>query len=409
MALDLFFAARPVSPCRRAAFLMSRKNRILIVGAGFSGAVLARQLAEVADLPVLLIDSRDHLAGNCHTERDPETDVMVHRYGAHIFHTDREDVWNYVQRFSQFRPFFHRVKASIPRGVFGLPITLATINQFFGARFSPEEARTFVAGLGDRSIAEPCNFEEQALKFIGRELYEAFFYGYSKKQWGCEPRELSASILKRLPIRFNYNETYYTDPYQGMPLDGYTVLFERMTQHKNIEIKLATPWVPGMDSEFEHAVFTGPLDQFYGYRFGRLGYRTVFWENQTQRGDFQGTAVMNYPEAEKPYTRIVEHKHFAPWEAHDGTYVSTEYSKETEQADVPFYPKRLALDKAIFAQYLKLAQQEARTSFLGRLATYRYLDMHQVIGESLDFAPLLAEAIRDGSRRPTLPAGALPK
>jgi UDP-galactopyranose mutase len=154
---------------------MSRKNRILIVGAGFSGAVLARQVAEVADLPVLLIDSRDQLAGNCHTERDPATEVMVHRYGAHIFHTDREEVWNYVQRFSPFRPFFHRVKASIPRGVFGLPITLATINQFFGQRFSPEEARAFVAGLGDPSIGEPRNFEEQALKFIGRELYEAFF------------------------------------------------------------------------------------------------------------------------------------------------------------------------------------------------------------------------------------------
>jgi UDP-galactopyranose mutase len=159
-----------------------------------------------------------------------------------------------------------------------------------------------------------------------------------------------------------------------------------------------------MEAEFEHVVFTGPLDQFYGHRFGRLGYRTVFWKNQTLRGDFQGTAVMNYPEAEKPYTRIVEHKHFAPWEEHKSTYVSTEYSKETEPNDVPFYPKRLATDKAILARYVKLAQQETRTSFLGRLATYRYLDMHQVIGESLDFAPRLAQAITARTPRPIFPA-----
>ena len=387
---------------------MSRKNRILIVGAGFSGAVLGRQLAEVLDLPVLIIDSRDHLAGNCHTERDPQTGVLVHRYGAHIFHTDREDVWNYVRRFSEFRPFFHRVKASIPRGVFGLPITLATINQFYGKRLSPEEARVFVAGLGDQSIGEPRNFEEQALKFIGRDLYDAFFYGYSLKQWGCEPRELSASILKRLPVRFNYNESYYTDSYQGMPVDGYTVLFERMTAHKNIEIKLATSWEQGMNAEFEHVVFTGPLDQYYGYRFGRLGYRTVFWENQKMRGDFQGAAVINYPEVAKPYTRIIEHKHFTPWEEHEGTFVSTEYSKETEPGDVPFYPKRLMTDKEILAQYVKLAQQETRTSFLGRLATYRYLDMHQVIGESLDFAPRLTQAIHTGVPRPVFPPSAMP-
>jgi UDP-galactopyranose mutase len=382
---------------------MSRLKRILIVGAGFAGAVAARQLAETADLPVLLIDSRDHLAGNCHTSRDPGTDVLVHRYGAHIFHTDREDVWKYVQRFGEFRPFFHRVKASIARGVFGLPITLATINQFYGKRLSPDEARAFVATLGDQSIGEPRNFEEQALKFLGRELYEAFFHGYSKKQWGCEPRELSASILKRLPVRFNYNEGYYTDPFQGMPLEGYTALFERMTKHKNIKILLSTPWTPEMQSGFSHVVFTGPLDQYYGYRFGRLGYRTVFWENQTLRGDFQGTAVMNYPEIGKSYTRIVEHKHFAPWEEHPSTFVSTEYSKETEPIDVPFYPKRLATDKTILSMYVELAQQEAKVSFLGRLGTYRYLDMHQVIAESLEFAPLLAAAMRSGKPRPIWP------
>jgi UDP-galactopyranose mutase len=385
---------------------MSRKQRILIVGAGFAGAVLARELAEGADASVLIVDARDHVAGNCHTTRDAETNVLVHRYGAHLFHTDREDVWNYVQRFGKFRTFVHRGKACLPRGIFALPINLLTINQFFGRRFSPAEARAFIGNLGDKSIGEPRNFEEQALKFIGRELYEAFFYGYSKKQWGCEPRELSASVLKRLPVRFTCNDDYFNDPYQGMPVDGYTALIERMTTHPKIEIKLSTPWEAGMSAEFEHVVFTGPLDQFYGHRFGRLGYRTVFWENRVESGDFQGTAVMGYPDMAEPFTRIVEHKHFAPWEEHDRTYVSTEFSKETGPADVPFYPKRLAADKEMLTHYVKLARTETRTSFLGRLATYRYLDMHQVIGESLDFAPRLALAIRAGQPRPILPLAA---
>jgi UDP-galactopyranose mutase len=386
---------------------MNRKTRILIVGTGFAGAVLGRELAEMGDMSVRLIDSRDHLAGNCYTERDSATDVMVHRYGAHIFHTNREDVWNYVRRFSEFGPYVNRVKASIPKGVFGLPINLLTINQFFGKRFSPQEARIFIESLGDKSILEPRNFEEQALKFIGRELYEAFFYGYSKKQWGCEPRELSASILKRLPVRFNYNDDYFTDRFQGIPVDGYTVLIERMTRHKDIDIQLATPWDSGMLSEFDHVIFTGPLDQFYGYRFGRLGYRTVFWENQRARGDFQGNAVINYPDMGEAYTRMVEHKHFAPWEEHEGTFVSTEYSKETGPGDVPFYPKRLAPDKAMMDQYLKLAEQETKTSFVGRLATYRYLDMHQVVAESIDFAPRLAEAMRAGKPCPVFPDAAV--
>ncbi len=398
LPLDLLARAAP-----KSAQPMSRQSRILIVGAGFAGAVLARELAE-AGLPVLLIDSRDHLAGNCHTQRDPDTKILVHRYGAHIFHTDRLDVWKYVQRFAEFRPFFHRVKASIDRGVFGLPITLATINQFYGKRLAPDEARKFVTGLGDKSIDEPRNFEEQALKLLGRELYQAFFYGYSKKQWGCEPHELSASILKRLPVRFNYDEGYYTSSHQGMPFEGYTALFRRLVQHENIKILLSTSWTPEMQTGFEHIVFTGPLDQYFGYRFGHLGYRTVHWENQTLPGDFQGTAVMNYPGMEKPFTRIVEHKHFAPWEKHERTFVSTEFSKETEPIDVPFYPKRLATDKAILASYIELAQQEQKVSFLGRLGTYRYLDMHQVIGESLDFAPKLIQSLRTGQPRPIFPA-----
>jgi len=379
--------------------------RILVVGAGFSGAVAARELAQILDRPILVIDERDHLGGNCHTERDPASGVMLHRYGPHIFHTSREDVWDYVRRFAEFGPFVHRIKAMTGRGVFGLPVNLLTINQFFGKRFSPDEARAFIGTLGDPRIKEPQNFEEQALKFVGRDLYEAFFYGYTKKQWGCEPRELPASLLKRLPVRFNYDDDYYGDRFQGIPREGYTALIKRVLDHPRIEVKLGTPWQAGMAGEFEHVIFTGPLDQYYAHRFGRLGYRTVFWERTDHEGDHQGAAQMNYPEIGVPFTRKIEHKHFAPWEQHDKTVVYTELSRETEPVDVPFYPKGLAADKALLAKYLELARAETRVSFLGRLATYRYLDMHQVIGEALDFAPRLAGAIRDRQPRPVWPLG----
>ena len=384
---------------------MVSASRILIIGAGFSGAVIARELAQTLGAKVLVIDERDHVAGNCHTERDPKHGIMLHKYGAHIFHTSRDDVWSYVRQFSDFGPYVNRVKASTKRGMFSLPINLLTINNFFGKRFSPAEAQAFIATLGDSSIGEPRNFEEQALKFVGRELYETFFYGYTKKQWGCEPRELSASFLKRLPVRFNYDDSYFNDRYQGIPIDGYTAIIERILANDHIEVRLNSPWQDGMATEFDHVIFTGPIDSYYKYKFGRLGYRTVFWDRTFHEGDFQGNAVINYPDLDVDFTRIVEHKHFAPWEKHDHTAVFTEFSKETEPKDIPFYPKRLAPDKALLNQYFKLAEQEANVSFLGRLATYRYLDMHQIIAEALDFAPGLITAIREKKQRPVFPAG----
>jgi len=354
-----------------------------------------------------VIDARDHLAGNCFTERDADTGVMMHTYGPHIFHTGRQEVWDYVRKFSEFGPFVNRVKASIPRGVFGLPINLLTINQFFGKHFSPAEAKQFIERLGDKTIGEPQNFEEQALKFLGRELYEAFFYGYTKKQWGCEPNELPSSILKRLPVRFNYDDNYYDSRFQGIPLDGYTAIVERILDHPGIEVRLNTKWDPAMQAEFEHVVFTGPIDHFYNHCLGRLGYRTVYWERMEVAGDHQGNAVINYPDISDPFTRVVEHKHFAPWENHERSVVCTEYSKETGGSDIPYYPKRLATDKTMLDGYVALAKSETRVSFLGRLATYRYMDMHQVIGEALDFAPILGDAIRNGGTRPVFPAAAV--
>ena len=371
-------------------------KNILIVGAGFSGAVLARELADRGGWKIRVIDSRDHIGGNCHTEREKSTGVMVHKYGPHIFHTDREDVWEYVQRFGEFRPFINRVKASIKKGVFGLPVNLHTINQFFGKNLSPQEAKEFLATVGDDGIQEPANFEEQALKFLGRDLYEAFFEGYTLKQWGCSPTELPASILKRLPVRFNYNDSYYNSRHQGMPVDGYTSVIESILDHPQISVELGVEWNETMKEGHDHVFFTGPIDQFFGYSEGRLAYRTVFWERKEAEGDYQGNAVINYPEKDVPYTRVHEHKHFAPWEEHEKTAVFTEFSKETEEGDIPYYPKRLAADMKLYESYREQAEKASGVSFLGRLATYRYMDMHQVIGEAMDFSTKVLEAEKIG-------------
>ncbi|HBE23010.1 MAG TPA: UDP-galactopyranose mutase [Verrucomicrobiales bacterium] len=383
---------------------MTHKN-ILIVGAGFSGATAARCLVEkFPHIRVTVLDKRSHTAGNCHTSRDPVTGVMLHVYGPHVFHTDRQDVWNFVNRFAVFRPFILRTKTTTRGEAFGLPINLHTINQFFRKNFTPQEARDFIATKADKSIIEAQNFEEQALKFIGPELYYAFFRGYTMKQWGCDPKMLPASILKRLPLRFDYNDNYFNDPYQGIPEQGYTAMVENLLDDSRICVKLNTEYVRDMSAAYDMTIYTGEIDRFFAYDEGRLRYRTVFWKtekaiaSQTECKtstittspdlkvyDLQGTAVMNFPDPDVPFTRKIEHKHFAPWETHAGSVLYTEFSKETEADDTPYYPKRLSSDLLLLTKYQKRASELPNIHFLGRLATYRYMDMHQVIGEALDF------------------------
>ena len=374
--------------------------RYLVVGAGFSGAVIARELATRTSAQVHVIDARNHIGGNCHTARDESTGVLVHVYGPHIFNTRRQDVWDYVNRFASFGPYINRVKAHTPRGVFSLPINLLTINQFFGKCFSPTEARAHLASLGDASIVEPQNFEEQALKFLGRELYENFFYGYTVKQWGCDPKDLPASILKRLPVRFNYDDSYFDCLYQGIPLKGYTSLIAGILDAPGITVTVGSAFEPAMAKAYDHVIYTGPLDAYFEYCHGRLGYRTVTFDRFEAEGDFQGNAVINYTAAAVPFSRVHEHKHFAPWESHERTVVFREYSKETGPADIPYYPKRLAGDIELLAAYTRLAEQQSGVSFAGRLGTYRYLNMDQVIGESLDFAQRCIEARGAGQAFP---------
>ncbi|TSD66986.1 UDP-galactopyranose mutase [Inquilinus sp. KBS0705] len=363
---------------------MSTK-RYLIIGAGFSGAVIAERLSRTQNCTITLIDERTHIGGNCYTERDADTGVMVHTYGPHIFNTDNHEVWEYIQQFCQMMPYINRVKANYQNTIYSFPINLHTINQFFNKTFNPEQAKEFIDGIGDKSIQEPQNFEEQAIKFIGHDLYKAFFYGYTKKQWGCEPTDLPASILKRLPVRFNYNDNYYNTSLQGIPKDGYTAIFEKMLNHPSIDVLLNTKFDSAFDTAgYDHIFYTGPIDSFFGFKHGRLSYRTVFFEKGEASGDYQGNAVINYADANIPYTRVHEHKHFTPWEQHEKTVYFKEYSKETTTEDVPFYPKRLKDDMEKLALYQQELHQLNNYTFLGRLATYRYMDMHHVIAEALD-------------------------
>lgn len=367
-------------------------KHFLMVGAGFSNAVIGRQLAQ-AGHRISIIERRDHLAGNCHTERDQQSGIMVHKYGPHIFHTDDQRTWEYVNRFAEFKPYVNRVKAVSNNKIYSLPINLHTINQFFDQNFNPQQAKDFIAEQSDSRIDQPANFEQQALKFIGRDLYQAFFYGYTKKQWGCEPSELPASILKRLPVRFNYDDNYFNHRYQGMPAEGYTLLVANLLDHANISVSLNTDFEPAMADNVDHVFWSGPLDAWFDHRLGRLGYRTLDFEKITAKGDYQGNAVVNYCDAQYPYTRVTEHKHFSPWENHEDTLCYREYSRECGPDDVPYYPKRMATDKQMLNDYLLAANAETGVTFVGRLGTYRYLDMDVTVREALEVSDRVIEAL----------------
>lgn len=372
-------------------------QHFLLVGAGFSNAVIARELAEQG-YQVTVIDSRHHIAGNCYSERDKETDIMVHVYGPHIFHTDNERVWQYVNQFGEWMPFINRVKTISQGAVYSLPINLHTINQFFGKTCSPKEAKELIESQADLSITDPQTFEQQAMRFVGQDLYKAFFYGYTKKQWGVEPKELPASILKRLPVRFNYDDNYFSHKYQGMPKQGYTAIVAKILDHANIQVRLSTPFQAEMKAQYTHIFWSGPLDAYFDFELGRLGYRTLDFEAFRQEGDYQGNAVINYGDEQVPFTRISEHKHFAPWESHEKTICYKEYSRLCGEQDIPYYPIRLVQDKSLLRQYVEKAKLEQNITFVGRLGTYRYLDMDVTIKEALEVSDSVKEALKNNSK-----------
>ena len=340
--------------------------RYCIVGAGFSGAVLGRALAE-AGHRVLVLDERKTVAGNCFTERDAETGVMVHVYGPHIFHTQNERVWAYVNQFGEWAPYRHRVQAVVGGAVYSLPINLLTINQFFNKVMGPQEARAFIAAKA-QSFENPANFEEQALSMIGPELYHAFFRGYTCKQWGLDPTRLPASILKRLPLRFNYDDSYFSHPHQAMPREGYAAIVKAILDTPNLELRLGARF-EDMNERFAHVIYSGPIDRYFNYAFGRLGYRTLDFEVFRAQGDFQGTAVLNYCDQEVPFTRITEHKHFAPWETEkfDKTICYREFSRLCGPTDIPYYPIRQTDEELMLKHYVAMARSTRGVTFMGRL------------------------------------------
>ncbi len=363
-----------------------RDYPVVVIGAGFFGSTVAHLMAQQHGVPVIVLEKRDHVGGNSHSQTDGQTGIEFHTYGSHIFHTPNKAVWEFVNRFSAFNNYRHRVFTRHDNRMFTMPINLMTINAYYNQSFTPAQAQAFVRQeIARDAIAEPQNLEDKAISLIGRPLYEAFIAGYTRKQWETDLCALPADIITRLPVRFSYNDFYFSDPYEGIPLDGYTAIFERMLRLRNIEVLTRCDYFDVLDQIHPDAlvVYTGPVDAFYGYRLGSLGWRTLDLDfERPDTGDYQGAAVVNYPDADVRFTRVHEFRHFHPERRYDldRTLIAREYSRFAKPDDLPYYPINTVADKALYRRYAALAAQETNIVFGGRLGTYRYLDMHQAIG-----------------------------
>ena len=362
----------------------------LVVGAGLFGAVFAHEAIKRGK-KVLVIDKRNHVAGNVYTEN--VGGINVHKYGAHIFHTSNKEVWDYVQQFAEFNRYTNSPIACYKDELYNMPFNMNTFSRMWNIK-TPAEAKAKIDEQRAEALAalngrEPANLEEQALSLVGRDIYEKLIKGYTEKQWGRKCTELPAFIIKRLPVRFVYDNNYFNDKYQGIPVGGYTQIVEKMLE--GAEVRLGVDFFKGRESLVASAkkvVFTGMIDEFYGYRFGELEYRTLRFETEDlPQENYQGNAVVNYTEAEIPYTRIIEHKHFEfgcqGGVATDHTVVTREYPAAWKHGDEPYYPMNDEKNNALFAQYKALAESEKNVIFGGRLGMYKYFDMHHVIAEAL--------------------------
>ena len=355
----------------------------LVVGAGFFGSVFAQQAVENGK-SVLMIDRRPHIGGNCYTHEYEDTGILVHAYGTHIFHCSDEDTWQYINRFTAFNRHQHRVHTTYQGKVFSMPINLGTINSFFGLNLRPTEVAAFLEQQRSPG-SSPANLEEQAISLIGKPLYEAFIRGYTRKQWDCDPRKLPANIITRLPVRYSYHDAYFNDRYQGIPLEGYTPIFERMLKGVDVELNVdffgdRTAW----EKKANRIVYTGPIDQYFENCHGKLNWRSVRFETERLPvSDFQGISVMNYADESIPYTRIHELKHLhleRPWNK-EATVIMREYSHVDPEA--PYYPVNFTTDREIYEKYAVMQKEAPNVIFGGRLARYKYYDMHQVIASAL--------------------------
>jgi UDP-galactopyranose mutase len=363
---------------------------LVVVGSGLFGLTVAERVASQLGKNVLIIEKRDHIGGNAWSEREPESGIEIHKYGSHLFHTSNKRVIDYVKQFTDFNTYVHRVFAIHREQVFSMPINLATISQFFGKSFSPSEAQQLIAAQAANGvITEPKNLEEKAISLIGRPLYEAFIRGYTSKQWQTDPTTLPPDIISRLPVRFSFDNRYFNDDFEGLPLDGYDNWLKRMAEHPNIRIVTGTDF-------FDHrsrlpkkmkVVYTGPIDRYFSNCYGSLTWRTLDFETEVlDIHDFQGTSVMNYSDGDVPFTRIHEFKHFHPERDSFGlkkTVIMREFSRFATPDDEPYYPVNTESDRARLLKYRELANQEENVLFGGRLGSYQYLDMHMAIASAL--------------------------
>ena len=362
---------------------------LVVVGSGFFGLTVAERAAAELGLQVLVLERRDHIGGNAYSAPDPQTGIEVHVYGSHLFHTSNPRVWEYVNRFTAFTGYQHRVYTNHRGQVYPMPINLGTINQFFDAAYSPDEARRLVAEqAAEVQAGQAHNLEEKAVSLIGRPLYEAFIRGYTAKQWQTDPRDLPAEIITRLPVRYTYDNRYFNDTYEGLPVDGYTAWLERMADHPKVEVRLGTDFFDHKDDMVGRVpvVYTGPVDRYFEYVEGTLGWRTLDFEREViPTGDYQGTSVMNYADEGVAFTRIHEFRHFHPERLYpdDATVIMREYSRFAESGDEPYYPINTPEDRSRLLAYRDLAKGESGVVFGGRLGSYKYLDMHMAIGSAL--------------------------
>jgi len=364
--------------------------KYVVVGTGFFGAVVARRIAEELNEKVLVIDKRDHIGGNSYAYVDKETGIEVHKYGSHIFHTSDENVWNFLRRFTELNDYRHTVYSNYKNVIYSLPINLHTINQYFQKDLSPDEAQDLIKKeVEEAKIVDPKNLEEKAISLIGKSLYEAFIKGYTKKQWSIDPKKLSSEIINRLPVRFNYNNSYFNDKYQGIPKDGYEKLFQKMLDHKNIEVKLNTSFKTIKDKINTDCkvIYTGPIDELCDYKFGPLPWRSLKFEVvEKDIVDFQGTTVINYANEDVPFTRIHEFKHYHPeWENVSSTIICKEYSENYEVGKEAYYPVNNSQSEELYQKYLEFVNNQYPNFILGgRLGCYKYWDMDKAILNALE-------------------------
>ena len=359
-------------------------DNIFIVGAGLFGVVMAERLASIGQRCVIL-EKRDHVGGNCASGIDPETGIEVHLYGSHIFHTSNAAVWEYINKFTKFNDYQHHVEIKVGNQIYPMPISLATMNAFLHKAFTPQEAREFVRSEQTHEKAD--NLEDKAISLIGKTLYDAFIRGYTCKQWGCDPREMSPDIITRLPVRYNYNTRYFADTYEGIPLDGYDQLFKTMLDNPLIEVRLNCDFMDIRDQlpESSLIIYTGPIDHYFNYSEGRLGYRYVRFNRKSfDCPDFQGNSVINYGDISVPYTRIHEFRHYHPERPYGNrTVIYEEYSGDGSEKGEMAYPINTETNRQIFSRYQEKAKLEKNVIFGGRLASYKYWDMDDTIEASL--------------------------